>query len=141
MKNLVAAALIALALTGCGAQAVSVSAVSAGGAMASSAKRQGIQLYGSFVRGKVIAAKTITRKDQQGKVHQFQQLTVDAIAQGDRLDGHGTIVFQVLAGQPLAKVGQVIESFVNYTVIESGTGAFVNKPGRPFTAGDLKIVG
>lgn len=141
MKNLVAATLVALSLTGCGAQVAPVSAVSAGGAMANSAKRQEIQLYGSHVRGKVIAAKTMTRKDPQGKAHQFQQLTVEAIRQGDRLDGHGTIVFQVLTGQPLAKVGQVVESFVNYTVIESGTGAFVNKPGRPFTTGDLTIVG
>lgn len=141
MKNLVAATLVALALTGCGAQVVPVSAVSAGGAMANSAKRQEIQLYGSFVRGKVIAAKTISRKDQQGQPYQFQELTVDAIATEGKLNGHGKIVFQVFAGQPIAKVGQVVESFVNYTVIESGTGAFVNKPGRPFTAGDLTIVG
>jgi hypothetical protein len=141
MKNVVAAALVALALTGCGAQAVSVSAVSAGGAMASSAKRQEIQLYGSFVRGKVLAAKTVTNQDSQGKPYQYQLLTVDAVATGDRLDGHGKIVFRVFAGQPLAKVGQVVESFVSYTVIESGTGAFVNKPGRPFSAGDLTIVG
>ena len=141
MKNLVATALVALALTGCGTQLAPVSAVSAGGAMGASAKRQEIQLYGSFVRGKVLAAKTVTHKDQQGKPYQFQVLTVDAVDTKDKLNGHGKIVFRVFTGQPLAKVGQVVESFVSYTVIESGTGAFVNKPGRPFSAGDLTIVG
>jgi hypothetical protein len=141
MKTLAAIALIALTLTGCGTQLAPASTTAglAAKSVTASAKREGIQLYGSFIIGKVLAAKTLTHQDENGKTFQFQELTVDAKAH-ERGDEHGKIIFRVITGNPLATVGQTVESFVNYTVISRDGGTFINTPGKPFMAHDLKIV-
>src|SRR5687768_16060404 len=113
MKNLAAIALVALTLTGCGAQLAPVS-TAAPSAVTASAKRDELQLYGSFIRGKVLAAKTLTQQDENGKAFEFQELTVDARPRKGELGERGKIVFRVITGNPLAKVGQTVDTFVNY---------------------------
>lgn len=139
MKNLAAIALAALVLTGCGVQ-TAPTAVLSKGAVAASAERHEIQLYGSWVQGKVLAAKRLTHRDEAGKTLVFQELTVHSTKRERPGDPHGPIVFRVTTGAPLAKVGQTVATFVNYTLIDSRTNTFVNKPGKPFWALELEIV-
>ena len=139
MMKIAAVALTALVLTGCGTQLAPVSTVTAKH-VAASAKRDHLQLYGSFIQGKVLKAETLTHQDENGKAFQFQELTVDAKGVRASERDHGKIVFRVITGNPLAKKGDVVDTFVNYTVIDAKTGKFVNTPGKPFWAHDLEIV-
>lgn len=140
MKHLTAIALVALALTGCGTQPATVSPLQAG-TVAASGKRQELQLYGSFIVGKVLKAKTITERNEKGQAFQFQELTVDVDPKGGKSGQHGKIIFRVIMGNPRVEAGQVVDTFVNYTVIDGRTNTFINKPGKPFWAYRLKVVG
>lgn len=137
MTKLAALALAALVLAGCGTQAMPGAAV-APGAMTASATRPQVHTYGSFVKGPVLVVKLLSAPDGQGGTYTYQQLTVDATSSRP-FNGKGKIVFTVPSDAPRVKVGQVVETFVSYTLIEAGR--FVNTPGRPYQAGDLTIDG
>lgn len=144
MNKLATLALVALTLTGCGTQGLSTTGAprTAAAAVTASADRSAneIQLYGAFIVGKVLSAKRLTNQDETGKTFVFQELVVDA--KSARFDDgpHGKVVFRVITGNPLAKVGQKVETFINYPLISAKTNTFINKPGKPFWSHDLKIV-
>lgn len=140
MTKLAALALATLVLAGCGTQAVP-GALVAPKAMTASAAHQHINTYGSWVKGPVRAVKLITEHDEKGQPYTYQQLTVDSEGQDRPLDAKGTIVFTVPSDAPRVKVGQVVETFVSYTVIDAATHSFVNTPGRPYRAIDLTVDG
>jgi hypothetical protein len=142
MNKLATLALVALMLTGCGTQAVPTASAPRTAAVKASADRPAdeIQLYGAFIIGKVREARRLTNQDENGKSFVFQELVVDA--RSARFDDgpHGKVVFRVITGNPIAKVGQTVETFINYPVISAKTNTFINKPGKPFWAHDIQIV-
>jgi hypothetical protein len=141
MNKLATLALVALMLTGCGTQGLSTTGAPrvSTGAVAASADHE-IHLYGAFIVGKVRSAKRLTNQDETGKTFVFQELVVDA--KSARFDDgpHGKVVFRVITGNPIAKVGQTVETFLNYPTVSARTNTFINKPGKPFWVHDLTIV-
>jgi hypothetical protein len=144
MNKLATLALVALMLTGCGTQGLPTAGAPrrAAAAVTASADRSAdeIQLYGAFIVGKVREARRLTNKDENGKPFVFQELVVDAKSARFEDGPHGKVVFRVITGNPIAKVGQTVETFINYPVISAKTNTFINKPGKPFWAHDLTIV-
>lgn len=144
MNKLVTLALVALSLTGCGTRALPTAGAprTAAAAVAASADRSAdeIQLYGAFIVGKVLTAKRLTNRDETGKTFVFQELVVDARSARFEDGPHGKVVFRVITGNPIAKVGQTVETFINYPVVSAKTNTFINKPGKPFWAHDIQIV-